>query len=86
VLDDEIALLVEPDPEAVGHSLARLLRDAGLRERLAANAHAFAQREFTPEAFRRKLLGFYDAVSHRILEDGKNGQTAGLEARNPGRG
>jgi glycosyltransferase involved in cell wall biosynthesis len=86
VLDDGIALLVEPDPEALGRGLARLLRDAGLRERLAANAHVFAQREFTPEAFRRKLLGFYDAVSHRILEDGKNGQTAGLEARNPGRG
>lgn len=86
VLGDEIALLVEPEPEAMGRGLARLLRDVSLRERLAANARAFAQREFTPEAFRRKLLGFYDAVSHRILEDGKNGQTAGLEARNPGRG
>ncbi|HEY0510891.1 MAG TPA: glycosyltransferase family 4 protein [Thermoanaerobaculia bacterium] len=89
VLDDGIALLVEPNPGAMGEGLARLLRDGDLRRRLAASARAFAQRELTPEAFRRKLLGFYDAVGHRILEDGNegnHGQTAGLEARNPGRG
>ncbi len=85
VLDDGIALLVEPEPAAMGQGLARLLRDGELRERLAANARKFAQREFTPEAFRRKLLAFYDAVAHRILEDGNDGQTAGLEARTPGR-
>jgi glycosyltransferase involved in cell wall biosynthesis len=84
VLDDGIALLVEPEPEAMGQGLARLLRDGELRERLAANARSFAQRELTPEAFRRKLLTFYDAVAHRILEDGNDGQTAGLEARTPG--
>jgi glycosyltransferase involved in cell wall biosynthesis len=86
VLDDEVALLVEPDPEAMGRGLARLLADPDLRDRLAGNARQFAQREFTPEAFRRKLLGFYDAVANRILEDGNDGQTAGLEARTPGRG
>jgi glycosyltransferase involved in cell wall biosynthesis len=86
VLHDGIALLVDPGPVAMGEGLARLLRDPDLQERLAIDARAYAQRELTPEAFRRKLLGFYDAVSHRIVEDGKNGQTAGLEARNPGRG
>ena len=85
VLDDEIALLVEPDPEALGRGLARLLEDGELRGRLARNARQFAQREFTPEAFRRKLLGFYDAVANRILEDGNDGQTTGLQARTPGR-
>ena len=85
VLDDGIALLVEPEPEAMGRGLARLLRDGELRERLATSARSFAQRELTTEAFRRKLLNFYDAVAHRILEDGNDGQTAGLEARNPGR-
>jgi glycosyltransferase involved in cell wall biosynthesis len=85
VLDDETALLVEPDPEALGRGLARLLEDGELRNRLAGNARQFAQREFTPEAFRRKLLGFYDAVANRILEDGNDGQTTGLQARTPGR-
>jgi glycosyltransferase involved in cell wall biosynthesis len=86
VLDDEVALLVEPEPEALGRGLARLLRDEPLRERLAANARRLAQREFTSDAFRRKLLGFYDAVVQRMGDDGKqHGQTAGLEAGNPGR-
>ncbi|HEY4573576.1 MAG TPA: glycosyltransferase, partial [Thermoanaerobaculia bacterium] len=86
VLDDSVALLVEPEPAALGEGLACLLRDPELRERLAANARELAQREFTPEAFRRKLLAFYDVVANRILEEGNDGQTAGFEARATGRG
>ena len=74
-----------PTPRRMGRGLARLLEDRELRGRLAGNARQFAQREFTPEAFRRKLLGFYDAVANRILEDGNDGQTTGLQARTPGR-
>jgi glycosyltransferase involved in cell wall biosynthesis len=87
VLDDEVALLVEPEPEAMGRGLARLLRDEVLRERLSAGARRLAQRELTPEAFRRKLLGFYHAVAAKIetLGELNHGQTAGLEARRPGR-
>jgi len=83
VLDDEVALLVDPQPEPMAQGLVRLLQDEGLRERLAANARRFAQAEFTPEAFRRKLLAFYNAVAERIGEDGNDGETAGLETRHP---
>jgi glycosyltransferase involved in cell wall biosynthesis len=88
VLDDEVALLVTPEPEAMGRGLARLLRDEVLRERLSAGARRLAQRELTPEAFRRKLLGFYRAVAAKIgtIGDLNDGQTAGLEARRPGLG
>jgi len=86
VLDDEVALLVDPEPEAMAKGLARLLQDKALRERLAANARRFAQAEFTPEAFRRKLLAFYHAVAERIGEDGSDGETARFEARHPGPG
>lgn len=86
VLDGEVAFLVEPEPEAMGRGLARLLTDEVLRERLAANAKRFAQREFTPEAFHRKLLAFYDAVAERIAPHDESGETAGLEARHPGAG
>jgi glycosyltransferase involved in cell wall biosynthesis len=91
VLDDEVALLVEPEPEAMGRGLARLLRDEVLRERLSAGARRLAQRELTPEAFRRKLLGFYRDLTEKIeakigtIGDLNHGQTAGLEARRPGR-
>ncbi|HEV7518054.1 MAG TPA: hypothetical protein VGR07_17280, partial [Thermoanaerobaculia bacterium] len=37
-----------------------------LRERLAGNARALSQREFTPAAFAGKLLRFYDAVARKI--------------------
>jgi glycosyltransferase involved in cell wall biosynthesis len=86
VLDDEVALLADPTPEAMGKGIARLLQDEVLRERLAANARRFAQAELTPEAFRRKLLAFYHAVAERIGEDGSDGETARLEARHPGPG
>jgi len=86
VLDDSVALLVEPEPAALGEGLACLLRDPELRERLAANARELAQREFTPEAFRRKLLAFYEVVANHSLEKGNDGQTAGFEARATGRG
>lgn len=91
VLDDQVALLVEPEPGAMGKGIARLLQDEVLRERLAANARQLVQRNFTIDAFRRKLLAFYDAVarkighSRRIGHDGNHdGQTTGYEARRPG--
>ena len=86
VLDDEVALLVEPEPGAMGKGIAHLLKDEVLRERLAANARQLVQRNFTIDAFRRKLLTFYDDVERRIGHDGNHdGQTAGIEARHPGR-
>jgi glycosyltransferase involved in cell wall biosynthesis len=62
VLDQRIAYLVEPDPEALGQGLVDLLRDPGLRERLATEAKRQVQEEFTPEAARRKLGTFYNLV------------------------
>ncbi len=80
VLTDEIALLVEPEPEAMGDGLVALLQDEVLRERLAAAARQHAQREFTPQAFERKLLDFYSTVAQTIGGDWFHGETARLEA------
>ena len=66
VLDDEITMLAEPDPEAFGQGLARLLRETDLRERLATAARERVRREFTPAAFTRKINHFYDAVERRL--------------------
>jgi glycosyltransferase involved in cell wall biosynthesis len=83
VLDDEVAFLVEPEPEAMARGLVRLLRDAVLRKRLATNAREFARREFTPEAFARKILRFYDSVARKIGGEQPDGKTARLEAGHP---
>jgi glycosyltransferase involved in cell wall biosynthesis len=65
VLDDHTAYLVEPDAEALGDGLAELLSDPALRERLASQAKAYVQREFTPEAAHRKLGSFYTMMESR---------------------
>jgi glycosyltransferase involved in cell wall biosynthesis len=65
VLDDRIAYLVAPEPEALGNGLAHLLSDPGLRARLAGEAKAYVQQEFTPEAARRKLSAFYTMMESK---------------------
>lgn len=66
VLDDHTAYLVDPEPDAMGTGLASLLSDGRLRERLGAQAQAYVQEEFTPEAARRKLASFYDAMEAKV--------------------
>ena len=85
VLTDEIACLVEPEPDAMARGLVDLLRDPGRREQLAANAREYAQRELTRAAFERKLLRFYDLIVERIREDWRDGEHP-LEARHPSAG
>jgi glycosyltransferase involved in cell wall biosynthesis len=84
VLTDEVARLVEPDPDAMGRALAELLQDGELRERLASAARELARREFTPQAFEGKLLRFYDSIEERIREETSHGETARLQAGHQG--
>jgi glycosyltransferase involved in cell wall biosynthesis len=65
VLDDRTAYLVAPEPEALGDGLAHLLSDPGLRARLATQAKAYVQQEFTPEAAHRKLSAFYTMMESK---------------------
>jgi glycosyltransferase involved in cell wall biosynthesis len=67
VLDDRTAYLVAPDPEALGLGLAHLLSDPGLRSRLATEAKAYVQQEFTPEAAHRKLTSFYTMMESKAV-------------------
>jgi glycosyltransferase involved in cell wall biosynthesis len=71
VLDDLTAYLVDPDPLALGTGLATLLKDESLRKELAARAKDRVQREYTPEAARRKLAAFYAVVEAGSGEAGK---------------
>ncbi|MEO8090133.1 MAG: glycosyltransferase family 4 protein [Gemmatimonadales bacterium] len=65
VLDDRTAYLVAPEPEALGDGLAHLLSDPGLRARLASQAKAYVQQEFTPAAAQRKLTAFYTMMESK---------------------
>lgn len=69
VLDESIAYLVEPEPEALGRGLGELLGDTALRERLASEAKRHVQEEFTPQAARRKLGEFYSLIEAQTKGD-----------------
>jgi glycosyltransferase involved in cell wall biosynthesis len=68
VLNQRVAYLVEPNPEAMGQGLAALLSDPRLRAELAEQAKLHVQQEFTPEAARRKLGEFYSMVESQAAE------------------
>lgn len=69
ILDDSIAMLVDPSPEQFGTGLARLLDDPQLRQILARRAKQRVQQEFTPEAARRKLLDFYGLLERELVQE-----------------
>ena len=66
VLDDASAVLCDPTPAAFGAALRDLLADPARAGRLGAAGRARARVEYTPEAFRRKVLTFYQAVEEKL--------------------
>ncbi len=75
VLTPDVAALAAPDVDALAAALDRLLGDAALRDRLGAAGAALARREFSREAFDRKLGAFYGDVEARLaaLRGGRGG-------------
>ena len=69
VVDDTVACLVEPDPTALAAGLVRLASDPILRERLGSAAHALVQREFSQDAYRRRVREFYREVERRVTRE-----------------
>jgi glycosyltransferase involved in cell wall biosynthesis len=70
VLDDTIACLAPPEPTLFGQAMADLALDPQRRKKLARKARARVQRDFTPEATRRKLQVFYGDVRTLMTEAG----------------
>ncbi|MCB0331186.1 MAG: glycosyltransferase family 4 protein [Bdellovibrionales bacterium] len=66
VLDNNVALLCEPTPEAFSKGLIRLLADEMLRERLAKAAYLLAEEKYTFEVFSRRLNELYDRVGYKV--------------------
>ena len=70
VLTDDVALLVEPCPEALGSGIVRLLGDAQLCSGLAENALRLANESYSEDAYRRKVakvLSFLAANSQKKI-------------------
>ena len=62
VLDDEIAQLVAPTPQAMAEGIVALLRDPSRRTSIADRAKARVTELYTPAAAQRKLREFYHRV------------------------
>lgn len=69
VLDDDIALLVDPTPKDLARGITTLLSDPALRKELADQARHRVALEFSPEAFRRKLTAFMESTIAPQLEN-----------------
>jgi glycosyltransferase involved in cell wall biosynthesis len=59
VLDEECALLVDPDADSLASGIATLARDATLRAQLGAAARRRARENYSLEAFREKVRRAY---------------------------
>jgi glycosyltransferase involved in cell wall biosynthesis len=59
VLDDQIALLVNPNSKAMSDGISYLLSNKNYSERLARQAKDRVKNEFSFDAFKRKLADFY---------------------------
>jgi glycosyltransferase involved in cell wall biosynthesis len=62
VLDHETAVLCDPSAAAFAAGMRRVLERRDEARRLANAATRRVEDEYSPEAFRRKLLGAYDAI------------------------
>jgi glycosyltransferase involved in cell wall biosynthesis len=66
VLTDDVALLVEPQPESVSEGILRLLNDCQLGKRLAESAKQLAETSYSADAYYKKIadvLSFLAAKS-----------------------
>jgi glycosyltransferase involved in cell wall biosynthesis len=66
VLDDQIALLMTPEPNDMSDGLVKLLKDESLRIDLARCAKERVKQDFSYEAFQRKLLTFYESIENEL--------------------
>jgi len=70
VLDDNVAHLVDPTPEAFAEGICTVLRDDEYRRRLAEAARQRAEQEFADEHYVAKVAGFYeDVLAHLAPRD-----------------
>jgi glycosyltransferase involved in cell wall biosynthesis len=62
VVDDECAMLVEPQAEDIARGLSELVNDPARRERLGAAARQRAANRYSLEAFREKVRLAYELL------------------------
>jgi glycosyltransferase involved in cell wall biosynthesis len=75
VLNDEVAVLVEANPDALADGIGRLLADPALGAALAAEGRAYVEASFGRQRFEDRLRSFYWALEDQIKRE--NGGRSG---------
>lgn len=84
VLDEEVACLVEPEPEAMARGLVELIGSASTRQTLGERGRAYVNAHFSPEAFERRLRRFYEPLAQQLESGGEPTTTeAAVESDEP---
>jgi glycosyltransferase involved in cell wall biosynthesis len=66
LLNREIAVLSRPTPEGLAEGIVQLLSKPDSGKRLAGSAKRFVQREFSEEAYEKKVAGLYRWIAAEV--------------------
>ena len=66
VLDEDISLLVNPNPGDMANGMFELLSDEALRNRLSLNARQKVRQEYSISAYRAKVTRFYTTLTTEL--------------------
>ncbi len=65
VMDDQVAMLVDPDPDALARGMQLLLEQPALGCELAERAKRLARERYSPHAFRLGVASIYDTLQQQ---------------------
>jgi glycosyltransferase involved in cell wall biosynthesis len=71
VLDDSLALLVEPEPDAFAQGLLKLSQNQPLRQALGQAGKQLISKNFSLESFTQQANNLLDWVQATLSEDSK---------------
>jgi glycosyltransferase involved in cell wall biosynthesis len=72
VLNDEVAMLTDNNPEAFADGTLKLIKDTQLRQRLAANALRLSEEKYSYDTYLEKTAQVYHYVQNSLVEKHKS--------------
>ena len=66
LLNDQVAAIAEPTPEAFSGSLLQLVEDGALRMKIGAAGKRLVEQQYSLESFKKKVNDLYDWVERNI--------------------
>ncbi len=75
VMNDEVSVLVEPNPDAMAGGMATLIGSAEKRRQIGSAGKTYVEREFSEQRFRQRLEDFYN----NLPGSGRSKANGGIE-------